>query len=595
LTLPPSVCKIAAIRYVKGAAAPPTLSGRKVKGTKEMSTTNSIPASPWRAIMETALYANSVRKTNMAELYSLALKQPEVIMTDQAMYNPGQFGLPADAKVLISQDGGVIGRTARARLLTRTFSKPQSDKMKAILMEAVYQFNKRPGLHLEGIVGLHPDFMVKAHLISPESDAKNMLDWGMNFLPFMKPWSDAYPKSRNLGEPDIIAFADPDWSNPEYPNGCVIIDEVNNCIAILGLRYFGERKKGTLTIAWTMGVRHNMVACHGGIKKIGNNKPIAVFGLSGSGKSSITNSLDHDGTLNKNEKVTVIHDDAFLIDLESDITVALEPSLFDKTDAVKLDDSTLKYFYSAQNVAVTTVQVGGKTKKVMVHEDIRNDNGRCIKSRDMFTNAPSCERPSMVIWLQKDTSLPPISKVKGSSLAVAMGASLSTLRAKGVENVEAKELDKLVIEPFANPFRVHSLLEDCEQFRKLFKMGCDCYIMNTHAFGLPDDLVNIPKELSLNIVTQLMRGNIQWREWRTFHGLSLPSNGNEFFGADFDKKYKPNRSLDYINFLRDRMQDRITFLSNKRDIEKDMANTFIAPLVLARTTIDKILNPDLYG
>ena len=561
-----------------------------------MATITKIPASPWRAIIESAMYANSVRMTNMAELYSLAKKQPEVMCTDQPMYDPAQFGLPADAKVLVSNDGGVVGRTARARLLVRDFDKAKSDKVRAILMEAVYQFNQRPGLHLEGIVGLHSDFMVKAHLLAPESDAKNMMDWGLNFLPFMKPWSESYAKSRVIpGEPDIIAFADPTWSHPEFPNGCVIIDEAQNCIAILGLRYFGERKKGTLTLAWTMGVRHNMVACHGGIKKIGKNRPIAVFGLSGSGKSSITNSLDHEGTLKKDEKVTVIHDDAFLIDLENDVSVALEPSLFDKTDATKFDDPILKYFYSAQNVAVTVHGAGGRLERRMVNEDVRNDNGRCLKSRDMFQHADYCERPAMVIWLQKDTSLPPISKVKGSSLSVAMGASLSTLRAKGVENVDPKELEKLVIEPFANPFRVHPLLQDCEQFRKLFKMGCECYIMNTHAFGLPDGLVDIPKELSLTIVTELMRGTIEWREWRTFHGLQIPANGSELFNADYDKKYKPKRSADYLKFLRARMQDRITFLSNKRDLENDMANMFIAPLVLARTTIDKILNPDLYA
>lgn len=560
-----------------------------------MATVHSIPSSPWRAIIETAAYANSVRKTDMAELYGLAQRQAEVICTDQPMYNPGQFGLPDSAKILVSNDGSVVGRTARARLLVRKFDKNQSDKVQVILREAVYQFNRRPGLHLEGIVGLSPDFMVKAHLISPETDAKNMLDWGMNFAPFIKPWSETYAKSRKINEPDIIAFADPDWRHPEYPHGCVIIDEMQNCIAILGLRYFGERKKGTLTLAWTIGVRHNMVACHGGIKKIGNNRPIAVFGLSGSGKSSITNSLDHEGTLKKSEKVTVIHDDAFLIDLENDVSVALEPSLFDKTDAVKMDDPILKYFYSAQNVAVSALPGGNKLKKTMVHQDVRNNNGRCIKSRDMFHHADSCERPNMVIWLQKDTSLPPICKVRGSSLSVAMGASLSTMRAKGVENVDAKELEKLVIEPFANPFRVHSLLEDCEQFRKLFKMGCDCYIMNTHAFGLPESLTDIPKELSLTIVTELVRGNIQWREWRTFHGLQVPLNGNELFGPDYEKKFKPKRTVEYLNFLRDRMQDRITFLSNKRDLEKDMANMFIAPLVLARTTVDKILNPDLYG
>ena len=197
----------------------------------------------------------------------------------------------------------------------------------------------------------------------------------------------------------------------------------------------------------------------------------------------------------------------------------------------------------------------------------------------------------MVIWLQKDTSLPPICKVNSKDLAVAMGASLSTMRAKGVENVDPKELEKLVIEPFANPFRVHPLLVDCMQFKKLFKLGTKCYIMNTHAFGLHGNLIDIPKELSLSIVTELVRGTIEWREWRAFQGLLLPKNGKELFGADYDKKYKPTREPAYLSFLRDRMQDRITYLSNKRDLEQDMDSIFIDPLVAARIVIDQILHP----
>ncbi|MBI4822808.1 MAG: phosphoenolpyruvate carboxykinase (ATP) [Nitrospirae bacterium] len=553
-----------------------------------MSTVSRLPASQWRAMIESAFYASSVRKTTMAELYSLAVKQPEVVMTSEPMYKPEQFGLPKDAKVLISNDGGIVGRTARARRIVREFGKADKDKFAGILGEAIYQFGRRQGLWLQGVVGLHQDFMVKAHLLSPVTDAKNMLDWGINFAPFIKPWSERYKRSRALSEPDILVFADPEWSHPEFPSGLVIIDEKENTIAILGLRYFGERKKGTLTLAWTIGVRQNMVACHGGIKKIGAKPPIAVFGLSGSGKSSITNSLDHEGTLKKSEKVTVIHDDAFLIDLEHDFSIALEPSLFDKTDAVEFKDPILKYFYSAQNVAVTD----DKGKIRIVAKDIRNENGRCLKSRDMFNHADFCERPGMVVWLQKDTSLPPISKVNNSpALSVAMGASLSTMRAKGVENVDPRELEKLVIEPFANPFRVHPLVVDCQQFKKLFKMGCECYIMNTHAFGLPEDLIDIPKELSLLIVTELVRGNIEWMEWKMFHGLLTPKNGNELFGGDYEKKYKPTREPKYLHFLRDRMQDRITFLSNKRDIEQDMDNSFIDPLVAARVVIDKILNP----
>ena len=552
-----------------------------------MASVHKIPDSQWRAIIESAFFANSVRKTSMSELYNLALKQPEVVMTSEPFFKPEQFRLPKDAKVLISNDGGIVGRTARARRLVREMGK-EKDRFLGLLGEAIYNLNRREGLWLEAIVGLHHDFMVKAHLLSPANDAKNMLDWGINFTPWMKPWTDLYKKSRILNEPDILVIADPEWAHPDFKNGLVIIDEKQNCIAILGLRYFGERKKGTLTLAWTIGVRQNMVACHGGIKKIGDKPPVAVFGLSGSGKSSITNSHDHDGTLKKNEKVTVIHDDAFLIDLENDFSVALEPSLFDKTDAVVFQDPGIKYFYSAQNVAVTSLPDGSKR---IVAQDIRNDNGRCIKSRDMFNHIDSCERPGMVVWLQKDPSLPPVCKVNSTGLAVALGASLSTMRAKGVENVDPKELEKLVIEPFANPFRVHPLMVDCQQFRRLFKLGTDCYIMNTHAFGLPGNEIDIPKELSLSIVTELVRGKIQWHEWRVFPGLLVPKNGNELFSADFDKKYKPTRDLTYLNFLRNRMQDRITYLSNKRDLDHDMDSAFIDPLVAARTVIDQILHP----
>ncbi|HNQ46933.1 MAG TPA: phosphoenolpyruvate carboxykinase (ATP) [Syntrophorhabdus sp.] len=554
-----------------------------------MASIHGIPKSPWRAIIESAFFASSVRKTSMAELYALAKKQPEVMVTSEPMYRPEQFDLPHDAKVLVSNDGGIFGRTARARRLVRTFTKADKDKYQSMLSEATYHLNRQPGLWLEGMIGLHPDFMIKAHLLSPETDAKNMLDWGINFIPFMPPWSDLYKESRQLGEPDILVLAYPEWSNPEFKDGLVIIDEDQNCIAILGLRYFGERKKGTLTIAWTVGVRHNMVACHGGIKKIGDKPPVAVFGLSGSGKSSITNSSDHEGTLTPEEKVTVIHDDAFLIDLDHNLSIVLEPSLFDKTDAMEFDDPVVKYFYSAQNMAVTGMADGTRR---LVGKDIRNDNGRCLKSRDMFNHANFCEKPSTVIWLQKDTSLPPICKVTRSAMAVAMGASLSTLRAKGVENADPRDFERLVIEPFANPFRVHPLVEDCRQFLKLFKSGCECYVMNTHAVGMPGHLTDIPKTISLSIVTALVRGKIEWKDWRAFSGLQIPKNGNELFGPDYEKKYSPpTRHPGYLRFLRDRMQDRITFLSNKRDLENDMESIFIDPLVASRTVLDHILEP----
>ena len=553
-----------------------------------MASKNMLPKGKWRATIETAMFANSVRKVTMAELYEFASRQPEVVKTLEPMYKPEIYGLPSDAKLLVSNDGRIVGRTAKARRLVREFLPDMADKYLGILREAIYHFTCRPVLWLEGIVGLHPDFMIKAHLISPDTDAKNMMDWGLNFRPMMEPWSKDYEQSRVLDEPDIIVLADPLWQHPEHPDGLVLVDEKENCAAILGMRYFGERKKGTLTLAWSAGVRNNMVACHGGIKQINDAPPIAVFGLSGSGKSSITNSSDHDGALAPDEKVTVIHDDAFLIDLENNLSIALEPSLFDKTDAVVENDPIINYFTSAQNMAVHQ-DANGYIK--ILGKDLRNRNGRCIKPRDMFNHKDSCTIAGKVIWLQKDTSLPPVMKINDVHLSVAMGASLSTLRAKGVENVDPKELLRLVIEPFANPFRVHPLLVDCQQFEKLFEKGTECYIFNTHAFGLPDHLVDIPKALSLKIITTLYRGTIEWKPWEHFVGLSIPANGNTLFQPDFEEKYEPPTSEKYLRFLRDRMQDRITFLSDKRDKDNDMDSAYIDMLIMSRAKLDKIFHP----
>lgn len=37
-------------------------------------------------------------------------------------------------------------------------------------------------------------------------------------------------------------------------------------MAILGLNYFGELKKATLTLAWGTAARNGYVSCHGGLK-----------------------------------------------------------------------------------------------------------------------------------------------------------------------------------------------------------------------------------------------------------------------------------------------------------------------------------------
>ncbi len=76
---------------------------------------------------------------------------------------------------------------------------------------------------------------------------------------------------------------------------------------------------------------------------------MAVFGLSGSGKSTIT-LAKHAEDL----PVTILHDDAFVISRKNGSATALEPSYFDKTQDYSSDDPTISYFLTCQNVGVTT-------------------------------------------------------------------------------------------------------------------------------------------------------------------------------------------------------------------------------------------------
>ena len=85
---------------------------------------------------------------------------------------------------------------------------------------------------------------------------------------------------------------------------------------------------------------------------------------------------------------------------------------------MKFNDPDIKYFLSAQNVAVVGTSNG---ERKLLGEDIRNANGRCIKSRDMFNHADYCEAPKKVIWLQKDTSLPPICRVNSACVVCLDG------------------------------------------------------------------------------------------------------------------------------------------------------------------------------
>lgn len=468
-----------------------------------------------RSTIETAFYGNNVKPvTSVAEAYTLATQEPGVILLDMPVFKPEEQGLPADAKILVTNDGKTTGRYAKAR---RIIGDEGIDEIElaGIARDAVYDSRNKEWISTQVVVGLDQKFTARAHLMIPKDHASIMYSWVMNFKFFDDAVKEFYNNSKDIPEGDIYIYSDPDYVVPGHPGGLAIFDPAHNCAMILGMRYFGEHKKGTLTLAWSLANRYGYVACHGGMKrynlKNGESFTIGVFGLSGSGKSTLTHEKH-----NCRYNISILHDDAYIINTNDLSSVAMEPTYFDKMQDYPVEHTANKYLLTLQNVGVTLDENGNK---VVLAEDVRNNNGRAIKSQFWTDNRVNHvdEPVNAIVWLMKDKTLPPILKIDDPVLASTMGATLATRRSTA-EKLDANvDPNALVIEPYANPFRTYPLVRDYESYKKLFKeCGVDCYIMNT-GFFLEK---KIPKEVTLDLLERLVEGDLQFEPFGAYENLS---------------------------------------------------------------------------
>ncbi|MBR6357705.1 MAG: phosphoenolpyruvate carboxykinase (ATP), partial [Lachnospiraceae bacterium] len=471
------------------------------------------------------------------------------VVTDMPVYKGETFGLPADAKVLLFNDGSVTGRCAAAR---RIIGEPGVDTtdLDKKLMDAVYDTRYSTMYHATAYIGLDKEFMVKAHLLIPEGEENILYNWLINFQYLSEEYKKMYAESRMIeGESDIYIFSDPQWEHEEHPLGLTYFDTDHNCAALLGMRYFGEHKKGTLTIAWAIANRNGYASCHGGQKKYtlkdGSTYVASVFGLSGSGKSTLTHAK-HGGKYD----VTVLHDDAFVINSDTCSSIALEPTYFDKTADYPVDSEDNKYLITAQNCSATLDEDG---KVVLVTEDVRNGNGRAIKSRLWSPNrVDKIDEPvNAIFWIMKDPTIPPVVRLKGASLAAVMGATLATKRSSAERLAPGVDPDALVVEPYANPFRTYPLANDYVKFKKLVEeKNVDCYIINTGDFFGKD----VTKHVTLGILEAIVEKKADFKQWGPFEDIEI-----------FEQEgYVPDLSDEnYVKALKARMNDRLDFVQSR--------------------------------
>ena len=502
--------------------------------------------SPLRSIVETSMYSNNVQPiTSLDQAYQTAHDAINTIVTDLPVKFPDKLGLPSNAKILVENGNSVVGRTAAAKRIYG--ENPEEDaKLKTLVLDAICDGTKTNRYKTTAYVGLDPEFMVKAHLTVPKGQENNLYSWLLNFQVTNEFYNDLYKDSQEINEGDILIYQDANWHHPDYPLGLAYFDSAHNCAIILGMNYFGELKKSTLTLAWNIAHNIGYVSCHGGQKKFvlkeNESYVAAFFGLSGSGKSTLTHAKH-----NNKYEVEVLHDDAFIISLKNGSSIALEPAYFDKTQDYPADHPEVDYFVTVQNVGVTQDENGNK---VLLTEDLRNGNGRTIKSRYSTPNrVDKFEEPiNAVFWIMKDDSLPPVLKINDPILATTFGATLATKRTTAERLKKGVDINKLVIEPYANPFRVYPLIDDYNNFKYLFEeLGTDCYILNT-GFFLDH---KIPKEVTLGAIESIIDDTAEFQEFG--HLTDIQYMVTEDFKPDFTDS-------SYVSLVDERMKMRGEFI-----------------------------------
>ncbi|MDR1740986.1 MAG: phosphoenolpyruvate carboxykinase (ATP) [Synergistaceae bacterium] len=508
-----------------------------------------------RTTIESLFYGNNVIKVpDMKVAYELAKNSPGTVeLTGMPVYMPEEQGLAAGANVLLFNDGAVFGRTAAAR---RIVGYPNVDvaKMATIARDAVYNLRYRRLYAADAFIGLEEDFMVAAHLIVPQGFENNLYSWMFNFQYVNEKYKTMYNRSRKISDVDgdIFIFADPDWTHPDFPLGLAFFSPKENCAMVLGMRYFGELKKGTLTLAWGIAARNGYASCHGGLKryttKDGKKKfVLAAFGLSGSGKSTITHAK-HGGKYD----IMVLHDDAFVVNVKDKYAIALEPAYFDKVQDYPIGCPDNKFLVTMQNCGVTCTEDG---KFIAVTEDVRNGNGRAMKSRFWSPNrVDRIDEPlNAIFWLMRDPTIPPVLKLTGPALGAVLGATLATKRTSAERLAPGVDPNALVCEPYANPFRTYPLEMDYTRFKQLISDGVDCYILNTGDFMG----TKVKPAHTLGILEAIVEGTAKWEPFGNFTGMQIMPM------PDF--KIDPNDKA-YREQLLARFQDRLNFVKS-RDTE----------------------------
>ena len=134
----------------------------------------------------------------------MATQEPGVILLDMPVFKPEEQGLPADAKILVTNDGKTTGRYARLAV-SLVMKVLMEVELAGIARDAVYDSRNKEWISTQVVVGLDQKFTARAHLMIPKDHASIMYSWIMNFKFFDDAVKEFYNNSKDIPEGIFIS------------------------------------------------------------------------------------------------------------------------------------------------------------------------------------------------------------------------------------------------------------------------------------------------------------------------------------------------------------------------------------------------------
>ncbi len=546
-----------------------------------------------QALAVTLMNSPANSEPELSELYSLALQQPSVVVSDEKVKGK------SDENILVSFTGEDV-LTANWAVRTVPSSdevccspelKEEKEYLTDVVREASYELMQREMVTQQAYLSDNTEFNFLLKITVPSHYAKMAYDFALHYYPCDEKNEKAYSKSKKIDMPAIRIVCFPDWVNEEWlywksggkecceiepPRIMMIYDTDTNTAFLLGAKSFSEVRKAVKVLAWNTAINCCDALPVNGVAKtlriLKNSKPLdttyLTLGVDCCERSFFGLNAHSDKLKGKNEAAFLSGNSGVVllsnIQGRKKATVSFADTFAGSVNSVKSAFGSKFDLLSAENLPVEKNEKGNK---FVLTNDILGPAGTLMTAFEQEEKDLSL--PEYFVFLTKDETMPPVSMVKDLPMIVSLWLSYSH---------ECDCCGDMKIIPGANPYAVWDINKELEVLDKAVKkIKPKLLIFNTGCFiGAGSKKTEVSNDIILSAYHKVAKGEVKWKEWKLVPGFFVPDknvfkNIRKDYDTVFDVSKVEENDL-YLDIMRDNFESKVEYL---RSI--GASNEYIAP------------------